>query len=96
MTFPNYEAAAEAMWRAHSAPSARWENVPSNFKERLIAKAKVAVDGALNDRTLFEYCRVCNGRGSVSVMNGQGDETEYQCELCHFTTGFIRVWPVTE
>ena len=40
-------------------------------------------------RQLYERCPDCNGMGSVSVMDGQGRETEYQCERCVFDGGMV-------
>ncbi len=53
MDFPDYEAAAKAMWLMSSALSARWVSLSSAFKERLVAKATVAVDAALGDEPLY-------------------------------------------
>ena len=44
-------------------------------------------------RQLYERCPDCNGMGSVSVMDGQGRETEYQCERCVFDGGMVPVEP---
>jgi len=44
-------------------------------------------------RQLYERCPDCNGMGSVSVMDGQGRETEYQCERCAFDGGMVPVEP---
>ena len=40
---------------------------------------------------LYIRCPDCNGMGSVSVMNGQGRETELQCERCANDGGYVPV-----
>ena len=40
---------------------------------------------------LYIRCPDCNGMGSVSVMDGQGRETELQCERCANEGGYVPV-----
>jgi hypothetical protein len=47
----------------------------------------------MSDRKLYERCPDCNGMGSISVMDGRGQETEYQCERCVFDGGMVPVEP---
>ncbi len=44
----------------------------------------------LPDGDLFRRCPDCDGSGSISVMDGQGRETEFQCERCYRGGGYVK------
>ncbi len=83
MNFPDYEAAAKAMWLMSSAPSAQWVPLSSAFKDRLVAKATVAVDAALGDKTLYRLTE-----HTVVLAAGRG---EFEIDGT-----VLDVWPLTE
>ncbi|KKK69015.1 hypothetical protein LCGC14_2938300, partial [marine sediment metagenome] len=45
----------------------------------------------LPDGDLYQRCPDCDGRGSISIMDGQGRETEHQCERCYHSGGYVKV-----
>ena len=47
--------------------------------------------GTVPDSHLYVKCPDCDGRGSISVMDGQGRETESQCERCYHSGGYVKV-----
>ena len=65
--------------------------VPDKWIDEMGKQSHAIVDAALPDGDLYQRCPDCDGRGSISIMDGQGRETEHQCECCYHSGGYVKV-----